>query len=89
MNGKIKEEIQTKSERKIKIELGGLAKRKNFLVLTDKTIKISVKTESKNQWVEIINSFLKGNPNIGSFCPMNIPKNIKSKREETRAKKKM
>jgi hypothetical protein len=47
----VNETIQTKIERKTKIELGDFAKRKNFLVLTEKIIASSVKTESKNQWV--------------------------------------
>lgn len=51
VNGRTKEKIQTRIEKKVKAGLGGFANKKNFLVLTVKTIKISVKTESKNQWV--------------------------------------
>jgi hypothetical protein len=51
VKGRANETIQTKIERKTKIELGDFAKRKNFLVLTEKMITNSVKTESKNQWV--------------------------------------
>jgi hypothetical protein len=49
VKGKEKENIQTKIERKSKIGLGAFANIKNFLVLTEKTITNSVKTESKNQ----------------------------------------
>jgi hypothetical protein len=49
VKGKVNEIIKTRIEREIKIGLGDFAKRKNFLVLTEKIIANSVKTESKNQ----------------------------------------
>jgi hypothetical protein len=79
VKGKINEKVQTKIEREIKIGLGDFAKRKNFLVLTEKMIANSVKTESKNQWVWI--DF--------SPCLKKIPKKMKSNKEETKAKKKI
>jgi hypothetical protein len=79
VKGKVNEIIKTRIEREIKIGLGDFAKRKNFLVLTEKMTTNSVKSESKNQWVWI--DF--------SPCLKKIPKKMKSNKEETKAKKKM
>jgi hypothetical protein len=79
VKGRVNETIKTRIERETKIKLGDFAKRKNFLVLTEKMTTNSVKTESKNQWVWI--DF--------SPCLKKIPKKIKSNKEETKAKKKM